>query len=55
MSRVPKISCLLTDEKWYSCQIKALDYNEIQTTLRKWYPNSDGFNIIIMFINIFYN
>ena len=47
MSRVPEISCLLTDGKWYSFQIKALDYNEIQTTLRKWYPNSDGFNIII--------
>jgi hypothetical protein len=47
MSSVPKVSCLLTDKKWYSLQIKALDYNEVQTILRKWYPNSNNFNIII--------
>ena len=47
MSRVPKIDCLLNDEKWYSLQIKALNFNEIQTTLRTWYPNSNNYNIII--------
>ena len=47
MSRVPKIDCLLNDGKWYSLQIKALNFNEIQTTLRTWYPNSNNYNIII--------